>query len=82
MSHDTQTILAFAIVAVAAWNIGRRLWGQILAFRSRPARRKASAKSQPAKAAAVPLIQVQLTPPARLKRPPTQEASPSERKAL
>ena len=69
MHLDWQTLTAFAIVAAAFWAVGRRLWGQFAAFRSRPPRRRVS--TAPAKPAETPLIQVQLKPPAHLKRPPS-----------
>ena len=63
---------AWLIVTVAFWSVGRRLMGQILAFRSRPARRRvghcqANASPNPT---VRPLIQIQVKPPAHLKRPP------------
>lgn len=68
---DLQQVIAFGIVAVAFWAVGRRLWNQILAFRSRPARRKGTRKPTAAPSD-TPLIQVQLKPPAHLKRPPSE----------
>ncbi len=67
-----QSIAAFAIVALAFWMVGRRLWSQISAFRSRPPRRTGRRAEKPAPAAS-PLIQVQLKPPAHLKRPPPEQ---------
>lgn len=72
MHIDWQHWAALAIVAVAAWVVGRRLWVQIAAFRGRPARRKASGSrvTHPAPARPDTLIQIQLTPPRHMKRPP------------
>ncbi len=69
---DWQQIIALAIVAIAAFFVFKRLWSQIAAFRSRPARRKPSL-STPAKPQAArpqPLIQIQTVPPRHMKRPP------------
>ncbi len=77
-SVDWQQIAALTIVAVAAFFVLKRLWGQIMAFRSRPARRKPS-KNTPAKAQTPrpqPLIQIQTAPPRHMKRPPTDEKHP------
>lgn len=71
MHIDWQQWIAMAIVAAAAWSVGRRLWAQIAAFRTRPARRPVS-KSPPRPAPSRPetLMQIQLKPPLHLKRPP------------
>jgi hypothetical protein len=70
---DWQQVAALAIVAVAAFFVLKRLWGQMMAFRSRPMRRKPSttapAKPQPPRPQ--PLVQIQLTPPRHMKRPPS-----------
>ncbi len=75
---DGQQIAALAIVAIAAFFVLKRLWGQLLAFRSRPARRKpslsASAKPQPPRPQ--PLIQIQTAPPRHMKRPPPDGKHP------
>ena len=75
MAHfNFQQAIAFAIVAVAFWAVGRRLWNQILAFRRRPPRRKSVGTKKPMPpSSASPLIQVQLKPPAHLKRPPSEQ---------
>ena len=75
MSIDWQHWTALAIVAVAAWVVGRRLWVQIAAFRGRSARRKTpgSPASRPAPARPETLLQIQLTPPRHMKRPPADE---------
>lgn len=80
MHIDIQQVLALSIVAVAAFFVGRRIWGQVMAFRNRPTRRgpdEGGCGSCPsnqqsagtAKAASSPLIQLQVKPPAHLKRP-------------
>lgn len=80
MHIDIQQVLALSIVAVAAFFVGKCLWGQIMAFRSRPARRgsdeggcgscpSSGSSARAAKAASSPLIQLQAKPPAHLKRP-------------
>lgn len=75
---DWQQIAALAIVAVAAGFVFRRLWGQIMAFRSRPVRHKSSlspkAKAQPPRPQ--PLVQIQLSPPRHMKRPPSDGTHP------
>jgi len=75
---DGQQIAAFAIVAVAAFVVLKRLWGQMIAFRSRPVRRKPSLAS-PAKTPTPrpqPLVQIQLTPPRHMKRPSADDKHP------
>lgn len=72
---DWQQVAALAIVAVAAFIVLKRLWEQLLAFRSRPARRKPSS-STPVKAPPPrpqPLVQIQLTPPRHMKRPSSDD---------
>ncbi len=71
MPHvDIQHILAMLIVAIAGFSVGRRLWRQAEGFRSRPRRRPPVAAKKPAvPPAPSPLIQLQLKPPAHLKRP-------------
>ncbi len=72
MGHaDGQQVIALGIVAAAAFAVGRRLWGQIAAFRA--PRHRTAAPRPHGKAAAPtssPLIQIQRKPPAHLKRPP------------
>ncbi|MBV9850757.1 MAG: hypothetical protein JO250_13875 [Armatimonadetes bacterium] len=73
MHVDWQTIIALSIVAVAAAAVARRLWAQVAAFRA-PRRRHSSPSARPMPPSSSPLIQVQLTPPAHLKRPPADES--------
>ena len=74
MHGDWQQITALSIVAAAAFAVGRRLWGQIAAFRAKPGKSSGGCagcpSSGPAKAA--PLVQIQTRPPVHLRRPPTQ----------
>ena len=84
MHIDGQQIVALGIVAVAAAAIGRRLWGQVAAFRRRPERgdgggcdgcpSSGASKSGASKvpAAPAPLMQIQTRPPLHLRRPPAQ----------
>ena len=81
MHVDGQQIIALGIVAVAASAIGRRLWGQAAAFRSRPGRGdgggcdgcpSAGASKSKAPAAPAPLMQIQTRPPLHLRRPPAE----------
>ena len=78
MTHfDIQQILALSIVLVAALAVGRRLWGQVAAFRTKPGSAGGSAcdgcpssgASKPS-AAPAPLMQIQTRPPLHLRRPP------------
>lgn len=72
MPHtDIQHLVAMTIVAVAAFSILKRLWRQGQAFRSRPRRKSTAANKPSAPPASSPLIQLQLKPPAHLKRPPS-----------
>lgn len=82
MHIDWQQIITLAIVAVAAYAVGRRLWSQIAAFRAKPgafgggcAGCSSSGAAEPASghhAAPTPLLQIQARPPAHLRRPPSQ----------
>jgi len=69
---DWQQIAALSIVAIAAFFVLRRMWGQMTAFRSRPARRKPSKTAPVTSQAPRPqtLIQIQTAPPRHMKRPP------------
>ena len=71
MHMDGQQLVALGIVAVAAVAVGRRLGAQIAGVRT-PRRRpgKTAAGPRPAQPSSSPLIQVQLKPPAHMKRPP------------
>ncbi|MCW3061667.1 MAG: hypothetical protein JWQ02_3488 [Capsulimonas sp.] len=78
MHIDAQTIGAFAIVGVAAAMVGKRILGQLLAFRNTPGEsgggcpgcggcgNAASVKPEDRKPQ---LIQLQTRPPAHLRRP-------------
>lgn len=78
--HDWQQMGAMAIVAGAMLGVGRRLWGQIGAFRAKPGKSGgsgcdgcASSKADGGKAqAALALVQIQTRPPAHLRRPPAE----------
>lgn len=79
MHVDWQQIGALAIVAGAMLGVGRRLWGQISAFRAKPGRASGSGCDGCAsnragdKAPAAPaLMQIQMRPPAHLRRPPAK----------
>ncbi len=68
-----------AIVAGATLGVGRRLWGQIGAFRAKPGKRSgsscdgcASNKTEGKAQAAPVLVQIQTRPPAHLRRPPAE----------
>lgn len=69
--QTVQTVIALGIVAAAACAVGRRLWALIAAF-GRPKHRagKPGVNTRPAPPTSSPLIQIQRTPPAHLKRPP------------
>ena len=71
MQGDWQQVVTFGIVVAAAASVGRRLWGQVSAFRGRPRRRAGPAK--PAAAPPAPLIQIQTRPPLHLRRPPGED---------
>lgn len=72
---DWQQTAALFIVAVAAFVVLKRLWGQLLAFQSRPARRKPfpSTSARPQAPRPQPLVQIQLTPPRHMKRPSSDD---------
>jgi hypothetical protein len=78
MHIDWQQITALAIVAVAALAVGRRMWGQIAAFRNKPGKASGGGcegcpSSGVAKnIQAPPLMQIQTRPPVHLRRPPPQ----------
>lgn len=80
MATDGQQIIALGIVAVAAVAVGRRLWGQVTAFRGKPGRGGAASSGcegcpssgAAAKGASSPLIQIQAKPPVHLRRPPSE----------
>lgn len=79
MHVDWQQIAALAIVVLAAFTLGRRLWGQIAAFRAKPGRSSGGCESCPGSgaaktgpAASPALMQIQIRPPAHLRRPPSQ----------
>ena len=81
MHVDGQQIVALGIVAVAALAVGRRLWGQVAAFRGRTGRAgggsgcdgcPSSGASPKTAAASSPLLQIQTKPPVHLRRPPTE----------
>lgn len=81
MHIDGQQIVALGIVAVAAFAVARRLWGQAAAFRGRPGRAGnggsgcdgcpsgGAAKTQTASS---PLMQIQTKPSVHLRRPPAE----------
>lgn len=76
---DGQQVIALGIVAVAAFTVGRRLWGQVAAFRGRPGRAGGSGcDGCPSSGAAKtrttssPLMQIQTKPPVHLRRPPAE----------
>ncbi len=79
MHIDWQQITAMAIVAAAGLAVGRRIWGQIAAFGSKPRKSSGGCDSCPssgpansAAAAPTPLLQIQTRPPAHLRRPPAR----------
>ncbi len=67
MQGDWQQVVTLGIVAAAGASVGRRLWGQVSAFRGQPRRRAGPAKP------AAPLIQIQTRPPLHLRRPPGED---------
>ena len=73
MHMDGQTAAMFAIVAGAFYIVGRRLWGQIAAFRGRPTRHASERGAKKAAVRPPQLIQLQTRPPLHLKRPPADD---------
>lgn len=75
MQGDWQQVVTLGIVAAAGASVGRRLWGQASAFRTRrrahPVKRANPAR--PAAAPPAPLIQIQTRPPLHLRRPPGED---------
>ncbi len=77
MHIDWQQVTALAIVAAAMAAVGRRIWGQIAAFRAKPGKTSgggcdncpSNGAAKGAQAAPVPLMQIQTRPPAHLRRP-------------
>ena len=81
MHIDGQQIIALGIVALAAFAVGRRLWGQVAAFRSRPGRAGSggggcdgcpSGGAAKPSATSSPLMQIQTKAPIHLRRPPSE----------
>ncbi len=81
MHVDGQQIVALGIVAVAAFAVGRRLWGQAAAFRGRPGRTRnggsgcdgcPSSGAPKMQTTSSPLMQIQTKPPVHLRRPPAK----------
>jgi hypothetical protein len=82
MHVDGQQIVALGIVAVAALAVGRRLWGQVAAFRGRPGRAgtggsgcdgcPSSGATPKTQTTSSPLMQIQTKPPVHLRRPPSE----------
>ena len=80
MHIDWQQIITLAIVAVAAWAVGRRMWDQIAAFADKSGKSGGGCAGCPSSGAAkpasgqspAPLLQIQARPPAHLRRPPSQ----------
>ena len=77
MHIDGQQVIALGIVAVAMFAVGRRLWGQVAAFRAKPGRGGGggcdscpSSGASKTPSTASPLMQIQLKPPVHLRRPP------------
>ncbi len=75
MHIDWQQITAMAIVAAAASAVGRRIWSQIAAFRTKPGTSGGGCDNCPssgtanAQSAPAPLMQIQTRPPVHLRRP-------------
>ena len=75
MHSDWQQITAMGIVAAAMFAVGRRLWSQIAAFRTKPGKASGGGcgscpSSGTAKVAPpAPLMQIQTRPPVHLRRP-------------
>ena len=80
MHVDWQQITALAIVSLAALSVGRRMWGQVAAFRNRPGKSGGACDGCPSggsqsgspKTASSPLMQIQTKPPVHLRRPPSE----------
>lgn len=79
MHIDGQQVAALGIVALAALAVGRRLWGQVAAFRGRTGRADSGGSgcdgcpsSGAVKTTSSPLMQIQTKPPLHLRRPPTE----------
>ena len=81
MHVDGQQVIALGIVAVAMFAVARRLWGQVVAFRSRPGRTGnggsgcdscPSAGAAKTRTTSSPLMQIQTKPPVHLRRPPAE----------
>jgi len=74
MHFDWQQITALAIVAGAAFAVGQRLWRQIAGFRAKPGKSSGGGcdgcPSSGTPKEAAPLMQIQMRPPAHLRRPP------------
>ena len=78
MHVDGQQIITLGIVAVAAFAVGRRLWRQAAAFRSRPGRGEGggcdgcpSGGASKTPSTSSPLMQIQTKPPVHLRRLPS-----------
>ena len=75
MHIDWQQITALAIVAAAMGAVGRRIWSQIAAFRTKPGAAGGGCDGCPSsgtakvQAAPTPLMQIQTRPPVHLRRP-------------
>ncbi len=74
MHWDGQQIGAMAIVAGAGVSVGRRVWKQIAAFRTPPGKPGGGGgcdgcAGSRGKAAPPALVQIQMRPPAHLRRP-------------
>lgn len=76
MHIDWQQVTALAIVAAAMFAVGRRIWGQIAAFRTKPSKALGkgcdgcpSGTAKSAQSASTPLMQIQTRPPVHLRRP-------------
>ncbi len=76
MHVDWQQITTLAIVAAASLAVGRRLWGQVAAFRAKPGKTSGGGcdgcPSAGAAKAPVPLLQISMRPPTHLRRPPAE----------
>lgn len=80
MHIDGQQLVALGIVAVAAFAVGRRLWGQMAAFRGKGRAGSGgsgcdgcpSSEAAKTQAASSPLMQIQTKPPVHLRRPPAE----------
>ena len=72
MHIDGQQIAAFAIVALAAASVGKRMLGQVMAFRTSDKSSGCGGCDGCGPAAnpkVTPLVQIQMHPPVRIKRP-------------